>query len=92
MVRCVEEKAAQYRRTFAKIGRFEPTSQVCSACGARDGPKPLPVRTWICRGCDAVHDRDVNAARNVQQKSAPFTARRTSKQRGSLAGWLGWAR
>ena len=58
-------KAARYGRTFAKIGRFEPTSQVCSACGARDGPKPLGVRTWTCAACGTVHDRDVNAARNV---------------------------
>ena len=65
LLRCVDEKAAQYGRTFHKIGRFEPTSQVCSACGVNDGPKPLKVRTWICGGCGAVHDRDVNAARNI---------------------------
>jgi IS605 OrfB family transposase len=40
LLRCVEEKAARYGRTFSKIGRFEPTSQVCSACGVKDGPKP----------------------------------------------------
>jgi hypothetical protein len=40
----IEEKAAWYGRTFRKIGRFEPTSQVCSACGVKDGPKPLSVR------------------------------------------------
>jgi putative transposase len=65
LMRCVEEKAAQYGRTFRKIGRFEPTSQVCSACGVKDGPKPLTVRTWTCAACGAVHDRDVNAARNI---------------------------
>jgi putative transposase len=48
LVRCIEEKAAQYGRTFARIGRFEPTSQVCSACGVKDGPKPLSVRIWTC--------------------------------------------
>jgi putative transposase len=61
----IEEKAAQYGRTFARIGRFEPTSQVCSACGVKDGPKPLTVRTWACVACGTVHDRDVNAARNI---------------------------
>ena len=44
LLRLIEQKAAQYGRTFARIGRFEPTSQVCSACGATDGPKPLHVR------------------------------------------------
>jgi IS605 OrfB family transposase len=64
-VAMLEYKAARYGRTFARIGRFEPTSQVCSACGVKDGPKPLSVRTWKCAACRTVHDRDVNAARNV---------------------------
>ncbi len=61
----LEYKAARYGRVFARIGRWEPTSQVCSACGVKDGPKPLSVRTWTCAACGTVHDRDVNAARNV---------------------------
>jgi putative transposase len=65
LMRCIQEKAAQYDRTFARIGRFEPTSQVCSACGVKDGPKPLSVRQWTCAACGTVHDRDVNAARNI---------------------------
>jgi putative transposase len=65
LIRCIQEKAARYGRTFAKVGRFEPTSQVCSACGVKDGPKPLGVRRWTCAACGAVHDRDVNAARNI---------------------------
>ncbi len=65
LLRCIEEKAARHGRTFARIGRFEPTSQVCSACGVKDGPKPLSVRTWTCAACGTVHDRDVNAAKNI---------------------------
>ena len=65
LLRLIEEKAAQYGRTFARIGRFEPTSQVCSACGVKDGPKPLHVREWTCAACGTVHDRDVNAAKNI---------------------------
>jgi putative transposase len=65
LMRCVEENAARYGRTFARIGRFEPTSQVCSACGVKDGPKPLSVREWACTACGTVHDRDVNAAKNI---------------------------
>ncbi|MFF3091072.1 RNA-guided endonuclease InsQ/TnpB family protein [Streptomyces nojiriensis] len=61
----LEYKAAKCGRYFARIGRFEPTSQVCSACGAKDGPKPLHVREWTCASCGAVHDRDGNAARNT---------------------------
>ncbi|MEV6385143.1 RNA-guided endonuclease TnpB family protein [Streptomyces sp. NPDC051773] len=59
-------KAERYGRTLVPIGRFTPTSQTCSACGAVDGPKPLNVREWTCGACGAVHDRDVNAAINVK--------------------------
>jgi putative transposase len=65
LLRLIEEKAVHYGRTFARIGRFEPTTQVCSACGVKDGRKPLSVRTWACPACGTVHDRDVNAARNI---------------------------
>jgi putative transposase len=65
LIRCIQEKAARYGRTFAQVGRFEPTSQVCSACGVKDGPKPLGIRTWQCGACGTIHDRDVNAARNI---------------------------
>ena len=64
-VSMLEYKAARYGRTLHKIGRFEPTSQVCSQCGVKDGAKPLHVRTWTCPGCGAVLDRDTNAAVNV---------------------------
>ncbi len=58
-------KAALYGRTLHRIGRFEPTSQVCSQCGVKDGPKPLHVRVWECGACGAVLDRDINAAVNI---------------------------
>ncbi|WP_344973967.1 RNA-guided endonuclease InsQ/TnpB family protein, partial [Salinactinospora qingdaonensis] len=64
-VNMLEYKAARYGRTFVKVGRFEPTSQVCSQCGVKDGPKPLHVREWTCGGCGVVLDRDINAAVNI---------------------------
>ncbi|MCW2938502.1 MAG: transposase, OrfB family, partial [Actinomycetia bacterium] len=39
-VKMLEYKAARYGRTFAKVDRFFPSSQLCSACGVKDGPKP----------------------------------------------------
>ncbi|MEU5148253.1 RNA-guided endonuclease TnpB family protein [Streptomyces yangpuensis] len=61
----LQYKAARYGRHFGMINRFEPTSQVCSICGHRDGPKPLHIRRWTCGECGAVHDRDENAAINI---------------------------
>jgi putative transposase len=64
-VAMLEYKARLYGRDFHLIGRFEPTSQVCSACGVKDGPKPLHVRAWQCPSCRTWLDRDINAAVNV---------------------------
>jgi putative transposase len=64
-LRLLEAKAAQHGREVVKVGRWVPTSQTCSACGHRDGPKPLSVRAWTCPECGAGHDRDGNAARNI---------------------------
>ena len=64
-VRMLEYKAPRYGRTFPRIDRFVPTSQTCSVCGGRDGPKPLHVRIWQCQGCGTWLDRDINAAVNV---------------------------
>lgn len=63
--RMLAEKAARYGRVFVKVDRFYPSSQMCSACGMLDGPKPLSVREWQCKACGAVHDRDLNAAKNI---------------------------
>nr|WP_206037513.1 RNA-guided endonuclease TnpB family protein [Rhodococcus sp. HNM0569] len=62
--RMLEEKARRYGRAFVKIDRWFPSSQLCSACGVVDGPKPLSIREWTCP-CGAVHDRDLNAAINI---------------------------
>lgn len=61
----LEYKAARYGRAFHRIGRFEPTSQVCCVCGVKDGLKPLHIRTWTCGACGVVLDRDINAAVNI---------------------------
>lgn len=65
LVRLLEEKAERHGRSVVKVGRSFPSSQTCSACGVKDGPKPLGVRAWTCGNCGSVHDRDVNAARNI---------------------------
>lgn len=77
----LEYKAARYGRTFGKIGRFEPTSQVCSTCGVQDGPKPLSVREWTCPACGTTHDRDLNAAINI--RTAGQTAGHAAQARGA---------
>lgn len=65
-VRFMEYKAIRRGRTFAQTAGNFPSSQICSSCGFRDGPKPLHVRSWTCPNCRVWHDRDWNAGRNVR--------------------------
>ncbi|NNH68675.1 transposase [Nocardia uniformis] len=62
--RMLQEKAARCGRTFGKVDRWFPSTQMCSFCGALGGKKPLSVRAWTC-ACGTVHDRDLNAAKNI---------------------------
>lgn len=61
----VDVLCAQWGRKAIHIDRWCPSSQVCSQCGRRDGPKPLDVREWECPQCGAFLDRDWNAALNI---------------------------
>ena len=70
----LEYKANLYGRTLVRVDRMFPSSQLCSACGHRDGPKPLKVRTWTCPDCGTVHDRDLNAAKNILAAGLAVTA------------------
>lgn len=79
-VNMLEYKAARYGRTFARVDRFFPSSQLCSACGFKDGPKPLTVREWTCGNCGTVHDRDANAAINIKTEGRKVAAGRAETQ------------
>lgn len=61
----VESKCRRYGREARIVGRWEPTSQVCSRCGQRWGRLGLDVREVVCKKCGEVHDRDINAAKNI---------------------------
>ncbi|WP_373413178.1 zinc ribbon domain-containing protein [Streptomyces sp. NRRL B-24085] len=71
-------------RTFVEIGRFEPTSQTCSACGHRDGPEPLRVRERTCPACGApVRPESVPAQREESGSHGPLTRTTAAERNGS---------
>ena len=63
----IKYKCQWYGKAFRQVGRFYASSKVCSCCGAihKDIVNSLSVREWVCPDCGTLHDRDVNAARNI---------------------------
>jgi putative transposase len=61
----LEYKAPRYGRRVVVIGRWFPSSKMCSACGHLLTELSLDTRHWTCPSCGTRHDRDVNAAKNI---------------------------
>ncbi len=62
-----EAKSEKFGRDFRVISRWEPTSQVCSDCGFKWGKLDLKIRSVQCLNCGTEHDRDENAAKNINK-------------------------
>jgi len=61
----LEYKAQWYGRKLVKIDKWYPSSKRCFDCGHILEPLSLDVRVWTCPACGVVHDRDLNAAKNI---------------------------
>src|SRR6266700_4006048 len=69
------EYKAEWRGTrVVTVDRFSPSSKTCSACGWRESEQTLADRTFGCRDCGMVLDRDENAAKNILHEALRTTA------------------
>ena len=70
-VQLLEQKCQSYGKMLVKIDQFFASTQLCSHCGMKGGPKGyrgLKVREWACSCCNTRHNRDVNAALNIRDE------------------------
>lgn len=58
-------KTAWYGKNLWVIDRFFPSSKTCNECSYIVEKLPLDIREWVCPECNKLHDRDVNAAKNI---------------------------
>jgi len=72
-VNMLQYKSDWYGKNFLKIGRFEPSSKMCSECGYVNHFLTLDDREWNCPICNTNHDRDMNAAKNIVDFAFPKT-------------------
>jgi len=65
-IRQLKYKASLNGGEVVQVGRFFPSSQLCSECGCKNtAVKDLSIREWACAGCGAIHNRDGNASVNI---------------------------
>jgi len=91
--RMLEYKATWYGKEIRLCGRFYPSSKRCHRCEFVVEKLPLDIREWSCPSCQAMHDRDENAAKNILAAGQAATARggqlrpvRASARKGTVRG------
>lgn len=68
-VRQLEYKAEMYGAIIHKVSRWFPSSKLCSSCGYKLHELKLSTRKWECPSCGSFHDRDQNAAKNLENEA-----------------------
>ncbi|WP_407410164.1 RNA-guided endonuclease InsQ/TnpB family protein [Methanobrevibacter sp.] len=67
-VEMIKYKAQIYGKTFRQISRWYPSSKNCSECGHYYKDLKQEQTEWKCPQCHTIHDRDINAAKNIQKQ------------------------
>lgn len=70
----LEYKSARAGKGFIKVNRFFPSSKACSCCMHVQDSMPLNIRSWRCDKCGTLHDRDINAAKNIRLEAQRMIA------------------
>jgi putative transposase len=84
--RQLKYKCDWYGKNLIQIGRFEPSSKTCSQCGQVNEKLTLSDRQWVCSSCGSLHDRDLNAARNIRQMGIQQTILKNKTPEGIWEG------
>jgi putative transposase len=71
--RQLEYKAKRYGVHLQFAPTFYPSSKLCSCCGWKKPELKLSERIWRCEQCNTIHDRDVNAGKNLLSLLYPKT-------------------
>jgi putative transposase len=83
--RQLEYKAAWRGGRVVVADRWYPSSKLCSCCGYRLEALDLGTRAWTCPGCATMHERDVNAALNLENMAVSSTVSACGGEGAGLA-------
>jgi len=74
LVRQLKYKSRWAGKTLLQVGRYFPSSKLCSTCGCKYDGLTLAERSWTCPDCGTWHDRDINAAINIHREGLKHLA------------------
>jgi len=87
--RQLKYKCDWYGKTLYQIPRFEPSTKTCNNCKSINDTLTLADREWVCANCGTLHDRDINAAKNIKDyfiKHSPKAIRVEPVESSTLVG------
>ena len=67
-IELLKYKAKEQSKQVIEVGRFYPSTQLCSKCGNKQW-MPLHLRIYACKSCGYEVDRDYNASKNIENKA-----------------------
>jgi putative transposase len=72
--RQLEYKGSLHGSTIVIADRWFASTKICSCCGYKLDNLELSIREWVCIQCKSHHDRDLNAAKNLEKMAVSSTA------------------
>jgi putative transposase len=83
LVEMIKYKCEWYDKIFVQISQWYPSSKNCNVCGYYN--KDLgDEKRWVCPHCKTQHDRDINAAKNIEQEGFRLLS---EKNKMNLRDW-----
>ena len=83
LVEMIKYKCEWYDKIFVQISQWHPSSKNCHVCGYYN--KDLgDEKKWTCPHCKTQHDRDINAAKNIEQEGYRLLS---EKNKMNLRDW-----
>lgn len=67
-------KAEWEGKVYIEVDRYFPSSKTFNHCLHQVDSLTLDIRSWQCTNCNTIHDRDINAAKNIRDEGLRLLA------------------
>ena len=66
--RQLDYKTKWNNKVLIKVNTYYPSSKLCNHCGTRNEVNDLSIRSFECKKCKCMNDRDENASLNILEE------------------------